>query len=229
MSRMEFILCGKDGDHAIAFQYDRLFAIGYAGRDTAKTLEHIRELEEQLGVPAPKRLPTIFQCGTYLLTQERELDFSGSQTCGEAEYVMLTDGEKLYIGLGSDHTDREMESQSVLKSKQVCAKPIGRILWDYEDLKDHWDEIRITSWQVLDGEKTLYQRGTLADIMEPERLLQELGERTGDIRHAVIYSGTVPLIDGFKYGTEFICELDDEKLGRKLTLSYKVRAVEQEM
>ena len=119
MSKMKFLLMTKDGAQEKEINYDQVFAIGYAGRNMEKTMEHIRELEEQLGVPAPKKIPTIFQCGTYLLTQEKDLHFIGEKTCGEVEYVMVVTGGKLYIGLGSDHTDRELEGMSVPKAKQI--------------------------------------------------------------------------------------------------------------
>ena len=204
MSKMKFLLMTKDGAQEKEINYDQVFAIGYAGRNMEKTMEHIRELEEQLGVPAPKKIPTIFQCGTYLLTQEKDLHFIGEKTCGEVEYVMVVTGGKLYIGLGSDHTDRELEGMSVPKAKQICAN------------------------QTVDGEEILYQQGTLADIMDPGMILKELDERVGNVTDAVIYSGTVPLTEGFRYGTEFRCEMDDEVLGRKLSLNYKVITVSEE-
>lgn len=228
MSMMKFLLMTKDGAQEKEINYDQVFAIGYAGRNMEKTMEHIRELEEQLGVPAPKKIPTIFQCGTYLLTQEKDLHFIGEKTCGEVEYVMVVTGGKLYIGLGSDHTDRELEGMSVPKAKQICAKPIGTILWDYEEIKEHWETIKLYSYQTVDGEEILYQQGTLADIMDPGMILKELDERVGNVTDAVIYSGTVPLTEGFRYGTEFRCEMDDEVLGRKLSLNYKVITVSEE-
>ena len=69
MSKMMFTLETKGGESAFELNYERVFAIGYAGRDMAKTMEHIKELERDLGVPAPKKIPTIFQCGNYVLTQ----------------------------------------------------------------------------------------------------------------------------------------------------------------
>ena len=63
MSKINFTLEKANGSEALELNYERVFAIGYAGRNMEKTMEHIKELEEQLGVPAPKRIPTIFQCG----------------------------------------------------------------------------------------------------------------------------------------------------------------------
>jgi hypothetical protein len=228
MFYMDFIVESLTGKTPLTLSLERVFAIGYAGRNTDKTLEHIRELERDLGVPAPKRIPTIFQCGNYVLTQEKDLHFVGKKCCGEAEYIIVLKNGTPYIGIGSDHTDRALEAQNVLKAKQICAKPIGPVLWKYEEVRDHWDSIKITSWQTVDGKEVLYQDGTLADILPMETILKELNERVGDIDNCVIYSGTVPVVAGFKYGTSFRCELKDEILGRSLSLDYNCITITEE-
>lgn len=228
MSCMNFTVHNKEGESPLDLEFERVFAIGYAGRNMEKTMEHIRELERELGVPAPKKIPTIFQCGNYVLTQERDLAFVGEKSCGEVEYVIVIRQGKIYIGVGSDHTDRELEAASVPKAKQICAKPICGELWDYEEMKDHWDGIRLRSWQTVDGAEDLYQDGTLADILPVEVILKELEERVGGIDNCVIFSGTVPVCDGFKYGTNFRYEMEDEALGRKLASDYNVIAISEE-
>lgn len=181
MSKISFRLHQGGSVKPLEMEYQHLFAIGYAGRNMEKTMEHIRELERDLGVPAPKKIPTIFECSNLLLTQEEDLQFVGNRTCGEVEYIILVCGDKIYIGVGSDHTDRELEGQNVLKAKQICPKPIGMDVWDYDDLKVHWDSIRVRSFQTVDGAEIPYQDGTLADILPPEKILSELRERVGDI------------------------------------------------
>ena len=228
MSNMEFTLQTKAGSQPFHLTYERVFAIGYAGRNMEKTMEHIRELEEQLGVPAPQKIPTIFQCGTYTLTQERDLHFVGEKSCGEVEYVIVIQDGRRYIGLGSDHTARALESISVPKSKQACAKPIAAQLWDYEELKDHWDSIQLLSYQTVDGKEIPYQQGTLADILPPDHILRELDERVGDMDHVVIFSGTVPLLNGFAFGNHFRCEMVDDVLNRKITMDYNVITITEE-
>ncbi len=44
----------------------------------------------------------------------------------------------------------------------------------------------------------------------------------------MIFSGTVPVCDGFKYGTNFRYEMEDEVLGRKLASDYNVIAISEE-
>jgi len=225
---MRFTLHKAGKAEEIPIEFDCLFAIGYAGRSMEKTMAHIRELEEHLGVPAPKKIPTIFQMSVQNLTQDRDLWFVGENTCGEVEYMILTQGDRLYIGIGSDHTDRKLESVSVPKAKQVALKPIGRDIWDYEDVKDHWDGIRLRSYQTVGGKESLYQDGSLADILPVEFLLNELKTRIGNVSHSVIFSGTVPALDGFRYGDNFRCEMIDDVLGRKLTLDYNIHVIPEE-
>lgn len=227
-SNITFTLHADGKDTPLNVVYDQLFAIGYAGRNIAKTMEHIKELEEQLGVPAPKKIPTIFQMSNMILTQDPDIHFVGENTCGEVEYIIITQGDEIYIGLGSDHTDRKLESASVPKAKQVCPKPIGHDVWKYSDLKDHWDSIKLVSYQTVNGEEVAYQQGTLADILPVEHLLNELRERVGDISHSVIYSGTVPVLNGFKYGENFRCEMIDETLGRTLSMNYNINVISEE-
>lgn len=228
MNKMNFTVETLSGNKEINMTYERVFAIGYAGRNMEKTMEHIRELEEQLGVPAPKMIPTIFQCGNYTLTQEKDLHFLGAQTCGEVEYIIVIRDGKRYIGLGSDHTDRGLESVSVPKSKQCCAKPIASVLWDYDDVKAHWDSITLRSYQTLADGEIAYQDGTLADILPPDMIMGELNQRVGDMDNVVIYSGTVPLLNGFKYGSNFRCEMIDNKLNRSISMDYNVIVIPEE-
>ena len=228
MSKMAFTLVTKEGTTPLQMEYERVFAIGYAGRNMEKTMEHIRELEKNLGVPAPKKIPTIFQCGNYVLTQEKDLAVIGEKTCGEVEYVIVLDHGKIYIGVGSDHTDRELEAASVPKAKQICAKPICDTLWAYEEMKDHWDGIQLNSWQTVDGQEIPYQKGTLADILPVEVILKELNERAGGIDNCIIFSGTVPVLDGFRFGTNFRYEMVDSTLGRTLGSDYNVIAISEE-
>lgn len=228
MNSMMFTLHKNGEAKEVQIDFDQLLAIGYAGRNIEKTMEHIRELEEQLGVPAPQKVPTIFQMSNQLLTQDHDLFFVGENTCGEVEYIIITQGENIYIGIGSDHTDRKLESLNVPKAKQVALKPIGHDIWDYADVKDHWDDIKIRSYQTIDGKEVLYQDGTLADILPVDFMMNELKNRIGSVKNSVIFSGTVPVADGFKYGENFRCEIEDEVLKRKLTLDYDIKVITEE-
>ena len=225
---MKFIVKKKSGNEEVLLDYQQLFVIGYAGRNIKKTMEHIKELEEELGVAPPKMIPTIFECSLELLTQSENVKFVGDKTSGEVEYIIIVKGEEIYIGLGSDHTDRKLESVSVPKAKQVCPKPICKELWDYNDMKDHWDDIKLISYQTIDGVEVKYQDGKLADILPVEKIIDALNDRVGDINNSIIYSGTVPVLDGFKYGDSFRSIMIDEVLDRKLEFAYNVSVISEE-
>ena len=224
MKSLSFILNNKQID----FDFDKVYVIGYAGRDMEKTQEHIDELERELGVAPPKKIPTIFEVSKEIVTQDSDLKFVGEQTSGEAEYVILLKNGKTYITIRSDHTDRGLESVSIFKSKQVCLKPIANTIWDYDEIKDHWDSIKLMSNQIVNGKEINYQNDTLASILPVEKILEELKDRVGDINNSIIYSGTVPLLGGFEYGNKFISKMVDEKLGRTINLNYEVNVILEE-
>lgn len=228
MNSMNFVLKKLSGEEKVTVDFEQLLVIGFAGRNIEKTMEHIKELEEELGVPAPKQIPTIFECSLELLTKAENIKFIGEKTSGEVEYIIVKFGEKIYIGLGSDHTDRELESVSIPKAKQVSPKPIAGELWDYDEIKDHWDQIRLVSYQTINGEEVKYQDGTLADILPVEKILSVLSERIGDIDNSIIYSGTVPVLDGFKYGDNFRSLMIDETLNRSIEFNYNVNVISEE-
>lgn len=228
MGQISFDIVSREGQVSKTFSFDHVYVIGYAGRDMDKTMEHIVELEEQLGVAPPKRIPTIFECSHEQLTQSSDIRFVGSNTCGEIEPVIIYQSGELYIGIGSDHTDRKLESVSVLKSKQICAKPIGQTVWKYAEIKPHWDQIELESSQQLDGETVVYQSGLVSDILPLEKIVGELMERVEPFENAVIFCGTVPLKDGFKYGERFTGTMHDPVLNRSIAVDYRISIIPEE-
>lgn len=218
----------KLNDETIEFSFDKVFIIGYSGRDLNKTQIHIDELEKELGVAPPKYIPTIFECSKEIVTQNKKLKFIGDRTSGECEYIIIKNNNNIYISLGSDHTDRKLESVSVPKSKQVCLKPIANEVWEYEKIKNHWDQIELKSFVTINDEESEYQLGSLADILPVERILEELEKRVDSINNSIIFSGTVPLVSSFKYGEKFRVEMIDKVLGNKIHFSYDIDVISEE-
>jgi hypothetical protein len=81
---------------------------------------------------------------------------------------------RIFVGLGSDHTDRKVEAYSVTVSKQMCDKPMAPVLWELEDVAGHWDRMILRAFAWIDGARVLYQEGTL-DAMLPVKELIERG------------------------------------------------------
>ena len=228
--KIKFEVKGKDDSFVgkIEFDLKRLLIVGYSGSNVEKIMAHIKELKEHLGVPEPKKIPTIFECSKELLTTERNIKFVGDMTSGEVEFLIIKHANDIYIGIGSDHTDRKLESISVPKAKQICPKPIGEEVWLYKDVKEHWNEIEAESYQNIDRKKVLYQKGKLSEILPVEKIISELENRVGDIEDSIIFSGTVPLISTFKYGDEFICKIYDKKNNSTLNLNYEINQISEE-
>ena len=53
---------------------------------------------------------------------------SADESSGEVEFVLIGWQGRTFVGLGSDHTDRKVESYSVTVSKQMCDKPMASVL-----------------------------------------------------------------------------------------------------
>ena len=201
-----------------------LILAGYTGRDRAAVLAHIAELEKA-GVAPPTRVPSVFIVPPSLTTIAPEIAVASASTSGEAEFVLISTPEGRLVGIGSDHTDRAMERVDIDAAKAACPKVIGRDLWRYEDVSDHWDALEIRSWSTLAGQRRIYQEGTLAQFMDVERLIREMtaaGEPEKDGR--ALFGGTLPLVRGdFEYGDRFEAQLRDPVRGRVLRLLYDVR------
>lgn len=222
---MKYNLVTKQGTTPEEINIDKLIVVGFAGRDIEKTMEHIRELEAE-GIPCPKTVPVVYQCSKALLTTDDTIDVIADKTSGEVEYLILVRDGKYYIGLGSDHTDRALEAVSIHKSKQLCLKPYAQDFWPLDEIKDHFDEIKLVSSQVVNGGEIAYQSGVTSDLLPLERILAEV-EKELDTNNSLIYTGTVPLKDGFKYGEKFSCKLIDERLNREISLTYHVNVIRE--
>ena len=200
---------------------------GYTGRDQSAVRKHIEELKKE-GVDPPPSVPMFYPKPPQGISLEEEFYVQGQETSGEVEYVLLMDEDKTYVGVGSDHTDRELERMDILKSKQVCPAVLSKNLWDYEEIKDHWDSIQIRSWAVQGGERALYQDSTLSTILPPEELVRLVQQRVnGSLKGIAIFSGTPPMVtDQILFSERFEGELLDPILNRKITFAYSIRTLD---
>ncbi|MBI4455900.1 MAG: DUF2848 family protein [Acidobacteria bacterium] len=212
------------GSGELDFVPHRVIIAGYTGRNQQAVKAHIDELAAH-GIPAPAEIPTIFRTTLDRLTTAGEVEVLGAHSSGEAETVFLVDGNHLWVAVGSDHTDRELEKINIPAAKQVCPKPISAEVWRYADVEDHWDNLILRSWVGEHGRQRLYQEGRMSATLSPEDLLAMLRRRVGDsLNGAAVYTGTLPLI-GNKFATDpyFEAELSDDLTGRSLRCAYRVR------
>lgn len=194
-------------------EYRELVIAGWTGRDEAALRKHIRELEE-IGVKPPKSTPIFYRVAASLLTFSSEIQVSGPDTSGEVEFVLLCRADGLWVTVGSDHTDRKAETIGVSLSKQLCAKPIAKPAWRYDEVKPHWEKLVLRAW--TDGE--LYQEGSVATMRSPEDLLARYPLEAG----WAMFCGTLAAKGGIRPGKVFRMELDDPVLKRKLAHEYRV-------
>lgn len=194
----------------------RLVIAGYTGRDETAVREHIDELAA-IGVPAPVSVPMFYELDPALATTDPVITVAGNNTSGEVEPVLIRAAGRLYLGVGSDHTDRDIERSSVADSKAACPKPIGRTLLPLSASFD-WDAVAAQS--EVDGR--LYQSGTLQSLRIPTDVLALLeggGSTGGDL---VLFGGTISVIGGdFRPGSAWRLSL--QAVGATpLQLNYRV-------
>jgi hypothetical protein len=193
-----------------------LVLAGWTGRDGEALRKHIRELEE-IGVKPPKTTPIFYRVSANLFCFSDEIQVSGPDTSGEVEFVLVKSESELRVFVGSDQTDRKAEAIGVTLAKQLCAKPVSRESWRYEEVKPHWDRLVLRSW--ADGE--LYQEGALAEMRSAEDLMARYPLAPG----TAMFSGTLAANGGIRPAGRFAMELEDPVLGRKLRHEYAIRVL----
>lgn len=219
----------EQGEKELEFTVQRVFCVGYAGRDQVKVKEHVDELA-RIGVPAPPRTPTVYPVSPCLFTDNSTIYVQRGKTSGEVEFVLFLQGDTILVSVGSDQTDRDLETSDIEKSKQMCEKPVANVIWNYEDVKDHWDSLILRSWITDEKGKRIYQEGAVTALLPvPDLIAVIRRETTASLDGAVIYSGTVPIAEGFVYAKKWDLELEDPVLGRKISHSYEVKIMGEEM
>ena len=156
-----------------------------------------------------------------LLTQSEMIEVLGTGSSGEVEPVLIKSNEEIWLGLASDHTDRQLESHSIAYSKQVCHKPVANSLWKLSEVQDHLDELILRSWVNEEAEWHLYQQGTLSIILP----LAELVESCALPANAALFCGTLAAIGGVRPAEKFRMELVDPVLDRRIQSSYRIESL----
>lgn len=198
-----------------------LVAAGFTGRDEAAVRHHVEELAV-LGVAPPTHIPLFYELSPSLLCQTQELVVLGDKCSGEVEPLLLRAGGELWLGLGSDHTDRAFETTSIPHSKQLCGKPVVGTLWRFDEVANHLDTLILSSWIEENGARVIYQEGPLSGIRPLEELLQRhpLGEGEA------MLCGTLGAIGSVRPASHFGMALTDPKLGRSMETSYAVTTLQ---
>jgi hypothetical protein len=206
----------------------RLVNMGFSGRDKEEVYKHIEELRKE-GIQSPTTIPSVYPVSPYMLTQEPIIYVQDEKTSGEAEFVLVINDKNIYVAVGSDHTDRELEKTSILKSKQICPNVVSKEAWLIDDISSGWDDIILRSWAILGAERTLYQEAPLGSLLKPDSLVEFVTSRVvdGSISEMTIYSGTVAILTNqMIYADIFEVELFDPQSGNKLVCKYEIRLMD---
>ena len=198
-----------------------LVIAGWTGRNVAALEAHIKELEA-IGVKRPKTVPIFYRVSRALLTTAPEIEVMADKSSGEVEFVLYALDGELWLGIGSDHTDRKAETIGVTLSKQMCAKPVGAALWRYSEVKPHWDKLVLRSFVPDGGSRRLYQEGPVTNMRSPEELIKLYTGSDKLPAGTAMFCGTFAVHGEISYSGSFDMELEDPVLGRKITHSYRI-------
>jgi hypothetical protein len=202
----------------------RLIIAGWTGRDPVARDKHIVELEA-LGIPRPASTPIYYEVAASRLTTAEAIEASGGESSGEVEFILLRAGGKLLVGVGSDHTDRKVETYNITVSKQMCDKPIAPELWLYSDISAHWDQIVLRSYAAIGGTRELYQEGTLAGMLPPDDLVARRFGEAGLPEGSAMFGGTFAAKGGIRPAERFDYEMVDPVLNRMIRTGYAVETL----
>jgi hypothetical protein len=218
---LPLLLHDKSGPKLQDVRIERLVIAGWTGRDKVALEKHIAELEA-IGVKRPASTPIFYRASAARLTTGESIEALGTTSSGEAEFVLLQHGGRLWVGAGSDHTDREVEKYGVSVSKQMCDKPIAPVFWAYENLAPHWDKLVLRAHVTERGTRTLYQEGAVTAMLDPLALIAQFAGKAGLADGTLMFCGTLAALGGVRPADIFEFELEDPVLARKIQQSYRV-------
>lgn len=211
-------------DAEVEFDAEVVVIAGFTGRNRQAVLDHITELRE-LGVPTPEIVPSHYAAPPTAATQTDAVTLVRPDTSGEAEAVLVVGSDRMWLTLGSDHTDRAAESLDIAISKLVCPKPVARDAWTFDSVADHLDALELQSWITEGGHEVAYQSGTLAEIAPLADLVQGTPFTTRPDRF-LLFTGTFPAIGGIRPASRFRATLTDPVTDRKIELDYRIDVVD---
>jgi len=210
---------------------DDVIVAGWTGRDSAAVEKHIRELEA-LGVKRPAMTPIFYRVSAARLTTGTEIEAVGPHSGGEVEFVLLRHDGRLWVGAGSDHTDRQVETYGVTVSKQMCDKPVAPVFWGFDEVAPHWDQLKLRAHVMESGERKIYQEGSVVAMLAPldliGRCLHSLPRPGGTggtqlPENTLMFCGTLAARGGVRPTERFEFEIEDPVLRRSITHAYSVR------
>ncbi|MFG1289181.1 DUF2848 domain-containing protein [Xanthobacter versatilis] len=216
---LDFTLHADGAAKRLAVEIRHAVIAGWTGRDKAALEKHIVELEE-LGVPRPASTPIYYRVAAARFTTADAIECTGPDSSGEVEFMVLESGGRRFLGVGSDHTDRTVETYGITVSKQMCDKPVAPELWVLDDVLPHWDSLIIRSFATIGGERVLYQEGPVSAMLPPGEIIAGYGP--GLSEGTAMFCGTLAAKGGIRPAARFEFELEDPVLKRTIRHGYDV-------
>jgi hypothetical protein len=197
---------------------------GWTGRNADAIEHHIQELAT-LGIARPSQVPLYYRAGAALLTTAGEIETLGQASSGEIEPMLMMAQGQWWLGLGSDHTDREVESYSVAVSKQMCPKPLAPFVWRWADVQAHQDELQLHSQIWEGGQWVSYQKGVLSAIRPLQGLRDGFWPSGVASEGSFMLCGTLGALPnaqgkGIRWAEKMRLSLHDPVLGRTMSHTY---------
>ena len=221
MFDLAFIVDAQDTTTPLTLAIDQAVIAGWTGRDPVARDKHIAELEA-IGIARPATTPIFYRVSARRLTTTDSIEVSGGDSSGEVEFVLIGWQGRVFVGLGSDHTDRKVETYSVTVSKQMCDKVMATVLWELEDVVDHWDQMILRAWAWIGGARVLYQEGTLDSMLSVKELIARGFGGKGLPDGCAMFGGTFAAKGGIRPASRFEYELEDPVLKRSIRHAYDV-------
>jgi hypothetical protein len=218
---LTFTIDALDATTPLTLPIDQAVIAGWTGRDPVARDKHIAELEA-IGIARPASTPIYYRVAARRLTTADSIEVSGGDSSGEVEFVLIGWQGRIFVGLGSDHTDRKVETYSVTVSKQMCDKVVAPVLWELKDVAGHWDRMILRSHAWIGGARVLYQEGTLDSMLSVEDLIQRGFGGAGFPDGCAMFGGTFAARGGIRPASRFECELEDPVLKRSIRHAYDV-------
>jgi hypothetical protein len=218
---LAFTVDARDTTIPLTLAIDRAVMAGWTGRDPVARDKHIAELEA-IGIARPATTPIYYRVAARRLTMADSIEVSGVETSGEVEFVLIGWEGRIFVGVGSDHTDRKVESYSVTVSKQMCDKVMAPVLWEIEDVAGHWDRLILRSHAWIGGARVLYQEGTLDAMLPARQLIAGCFGDAGLPDGCAMFGGTFAAKGGIRPARRFEMELEDPMLKRSIRHAYDV-------
>jgi hypothetical protein len=221
---LPLLLTSAAGSARRNVQVDHAVIAGWTGRDAAAVEKHIAELEA-LGVKRPATTPIFYRVAAARLTTDDGIEVLGEHSSGEVEFVLLQHADRLWVGTGSDHTDREVEKYGVSVSKQICEKPVAAAFWPYDEVAPHWERLVLRAHIYEKGQRTLYQEGPVTAMLDPLALVERYAGKRMLTDGTLMFCGTLAARGGVRASEYFDFELEDQVRARKIHHRYRVRSL----